>query len=47
MSNVGFQFHGHAQFAVPECGTEAEVTSPDAGLRSEGLPALSLWDLVT
>ena len=32
--------------AVSHSSTEAEVISLDAGLRMDGIPALTLWDLV-
>ena len=35
------------QTSVSHSSTDAEVTSLDAGLRVDGLPALDLWDLVT
>ena len=34
------------QIVVSHNSTEADVTSLDAGLRMEGLPALTLWNLV-
>ena len=34
------------QTSVSHGSTEAEVISPDAGLRMDGIPALDLWDLV-
>ena len=33
------------QTSVSHGSTEAEVISPDAGLRMDGIPALDLWDL--
>ena len=42
-----FQLGGLArQTVVSHCSTEAEVISSDAGLRLEGIPALSLLDLM-
>ena len=35
------------QTAVSHSSTEAEVISLNAGWRMEGLPALTLWDIVT
>ena len=34
------------QTSVSHSSTEAEITSLDAGLRMDGIPALTLWDLV-
>ena len=34
----------HVQVSLPT--TEAELTSPDAGLRMDGISALNLWDVV-
>ena len=34
------------QTAVSHSSTESEIISLDAGLRSDGLPALELWDLI-
>ena len=34
------------QTSVSHSSTEAEIISPDAGLRMDGIPALDLWDLV-
>ena len=34
------------QTSVSHCSTEAEIISLDAGLRMDGIPALTLWDLV-
>ena len=34
------------QISVPHSSTEAEVISLDAGLRMDGIPGLTLWDLV-
>ena len=34
------------QTSVSHCSTETELTSLDAGLRMDGIPALDLWDLV-
>ena len=34
------------QTSVSHSSTEAEVISLDAGLRMDGIPALTLWDLV-
>ena len=34
------------QTSVSHSSTEAEIISPDAGLRMDGIPALTLWDLV-
>ena len=34
------------QTSVPHSSTEAEIISLDAGLRMDGIPALTLWDLV-
>ena len=34
------------QTSVSHRSTEAEIISPDAGLRMDGIPALTLWDLV-
>ena len=34
------------QTSVSHSTTEAEVISLDAGLRMDGIPALTLWDLV-
>ena len=34
------------QTAVSHSSTESEITSLDAGLRLDGLPALELWDLI-
>ena len=34
------------QTSVSHSSTEAEVTSTDAGLRMDGIPALDLWDSV-
>ena len=35
------------QTSVPHSSTKAEIISLDAGLRMDGIPALTLWDLVT
>ena len=32
--------------SVSHCSTETEIISLDAGLRMDGIPALTLWDLV-
>ena len=34
------------QTSVSHSSTESEITSLDAGLRIDGLPALELWDLI-
>ena len=34
------------QTAVSHSSTESEIISLDTGLRSDGLPALELWDLI-
>ena len=34
------------QTAVSHSSTESEIISLDAGLRSDGIPALDLWDLI-
>ena len=34
------------QTSVSHSSTEAEIISLDAGLRMDGIPALTLWDLV-
>ena len=34
------------QTSVSHSSTEAEIISVDAGLRMDGIPALTLWDLV-
>ena len=34
------------QTSVSHSSTEAEIISLDAGLRTDGIPALTLWDLV-
>ena len=34
------------QTSVSHNSTESEIISLDAGLRSDGLPALELWDLI-
>ena len=34
------------QTSVSHCSTESEIISLDAGLRSDGIPALDLWDLI-
>ena len=34
------------QTSVSHSSTEAEITSLDAGLRMDGIPALDLWDSV-
>ena len=34
------------QTSVSHSSTEAEITSLGAGLRMDGIPALTLWDLV-
>ena len=34
------------QTSISHSSTEAELTSLDAGLRMDGIPALDLWDLV-
>ena len=34
------------QTSVSHCSAEAEISSLDAGLRMDGIPALDLWDLV-
>ena len=34
------------QTSVSHSSTESEIISLDAGLRSDGLPALELWDLI-
>ena len=34
------------QASVSHSSTEAEIVSPDAGLRMDGIPALTLRDLV-
>ena len=34
------------QTSVSHGSTEAEIISLDAGLRMDGIPALTLWDLV-
>ena len=34
------------QIAVSHSSTESEITSFDAGLRLDGIPALDLWDLI-
>ena len=34
------------QTSVSHSSTEAEIVSLDAGLRMDGIPALTLWDLV-
>ena len=34
------------QTSVPHSSTEAEIITLDAGLRMDGIPALTLWDLV-
>ena len=34
------------QTSVSHSSTEAEIISLDAGLRKDGIPALTLWDLV-
>ena len=34
------------QTSVSHSSTEAEISSLDAGLRMDGIPALDLWDLV-
>ena len=34
------------QTSVSHSSTEAELISLDAGLRSDGIPALDLWDLI-
>ena len=34
------------QTSVSHTSTEPEITSLDAGLRTDGLPALDLWDVV-
>ena len=34
------------QISVSHSSTEAEIISLDAGLRMDGIPALTLWDLV-
>ena len=34
------------QIAVSHSSTEAEIVALDAALRTEGLPAIQLWDLV-
>ena len=34
------------QTSVSHSSTEAEIISFDAGLRMDGIPALTLWDLV-
>ena len=34
------------QTSVSHSSTEAEIISLDAGLRIDGIPALTLWDLV-
>ena len=34
------------QTSVSHSSTESEIISLDAGLRMDGIPALSLWDLV-
>ena len=36
----------HKQTSVSHSSTESEVTSLDAGLRMDDLPALDLWDVV-
>ena len=35
------------QTAVSHSSTEAEMISLDAGVRLKGIPALTLWDMVT
>ena len=35
------------QTSVSHSSTEAEIISLDEGLRMDGIPALTLWDLVT
>ena len=34
------------QTAVSHSSTETEITSLDAGLRLDGIPALDFWDLI-
>ena len=34
------------QASVSHSSTESEIISLDAGLRSDGIPALDLWDLI-
>ena len=34
------------QTSVSHISTDAEIISLDAGLRMDGIPALTLWDLV-
>ena len=34
------------QTSVSHCSTESEIISLDAGLRSDGIPAVDLWDLI-
>ena len=34
------------QTSVSHSSTESEIISLDAGLRSDGIPALDLWDLI-
>ena len=34
------------QTSVSHSSTEGEIISLDAGLRMDGIPALTLWDLV-
>ena len=34
------------QTSVSHSSTESEISSSDAGLRLDGLPALELWDLI-
>ena len=34
------------QTSVSHSSTESEITSLDAGLRIDGIPALDLWDLI-
>ena len=34
------------QTSVPHSSTESEISSLDAGLRLDGIPALDFWDLI-
>ena len=40
------QLHVQEATSVSHSSTEAEIMSLDAGLRMDGIPALTLWDLV-